>query len=692
MATEITDIPESDSAQTPPTHTSISLWERVALGAVLLISAFVNIFQLDQQGYGNLYYAAAVKSMLENFHNLWYVSFDPGGFVTVDKPPLGLWIQAASAKVFGFSGLSVLLPEAIAGVLSVALLYFLVRRIFGPAAGLIAALTLALTPISVVTSRNNTPDSLLVLTLLLATRCVSLAAEKGRLRWLLLTALIIGLGFNIKMLQAYLVVPAFGLVYLLGAPLKWRTRIVHLTLAALVLLVVSLSWVLAVDLTPASQRPYVGSSQANSEINLAFGYNGLERLTGYHRGNSDASTPSTTTVVAPSENGGTGPLRLFNTQLGGQISWLLPLAILGLLVAGWQTRVRLPLQRHQQALALWGTWLITMYVFFSVANFYHRYYLSMLAPAICALVGIGIVSLWKDYQRIDWRRWLLPGTLLITAFVQVWLLSAYSSWSRWLTPIIVSLSIVVTATLIIGQLLPHLRPNPGVTIAAGLLALLFAPTTWSALPVWQGVNPTLPFAGPSSTGANNPFARSVGNSNESGLSDAKLIQYLEAKQGHTRYLVATLDVATAAPIILDTGKPVMALGGFTGTDPILTVQQLQSLVSNGTVRFFLLPPPISFNNLPPQILESIQKQILENQEGQNSDLTLWVHSHCSTVPTNLWSSGASVTPPPSPGGDGQPPFPGERQLPFPGSIFPGGNEQPLLPGSIQGLQLYDCAG
>ena len=658
LAAETTDIQGSNSAQTPPTHISVSLWERVALGAVLLVSAFFNIFQLDQQGYGNLYYAAAVKSMLENFHNLWFVSFDPGGFVTVDKPPLGLWIQAASAKIFGFSGLSLLLPEAIAGVLSVALLYFLVRRIFGPIAGLIAALTLALTPINVVTNRNNTPDSLLVLTLLLATWCISLAVEKGRLRWLLFTALIVGLGFNIKMLQAFLVVPAFGLMYLLGAPLRWRTRIAHLLLAALVLLIVSLSWVVAVDLTPASQRPYIGSSQTNSELNLAFGYNGLERLTGYNSGNSDASAPYVHTNTAASENGETGPLRLFNTELGGQISWLLPLAAMGLLAAGWQTRLRLPLQRHQQALVLWGTWLVTMYVFFSVANFYHRYYLSMLAPAICALVGIGIVSLWKDYQRIDWRRWLLPGALLITAFIQVWLLFAYPYWSRWLAPIIISVSLIVAAALVFGQLLPHLRPNPGLTIAVGILALLLAPAVWSALPVWQGVNPTLPFAGPSSTGANNAFIRNVGSA--SGLSDAKFIQYLEANQGHTRYLVATLNVATAAPIILATGKPVMALGGFTGTDPILTVQQLQALVSNGTVRFFLLPPPISLDNLPPQIREMIEKQIMENQGGANSDLTQWVSSHCSTVPTNLWTSESNVTLPPFPGG-------------------------------TQGQQLYDCA-
>src|SRR5450759_1036341 len=169
--------------------------------------------KLNQEGFANAYYAAAVKSMLANWHTFFFVSFDPGGFVSVDKPPVGFWIQATSAKILGFSGLSILLPEAIAGVLSIALLYYLVRRRFGPVAGLIAALALAISPISVVTNRNNTIDSLLVLALLLATWTISLAAEKGRLRWLLLTALIVGVGFNIKMLQAYLVVPAFGIVY-----------------------------------------------------------------------------------------------------------------------------------------------------------------------------------------------------------------------------------------------------------------------------------------------------------------------------------------------------------------------------------------------------------------------------------------------------------------------------------------------
>ena len=234
------------------------VWHRIALGMILLISTILNVFQLNQEGYANTYYASAIKSMIQNWHNFFFVSFDPGGFVTIDKPPVGFWIQAASARIFGFSGLSILLPEAIAGVLAVLLLFHLVRRTFGPLAGLLAALALAISPISVVTDRNNTIDSLLVLTLLLGVWTLSLATEKGRLRWLLLTAAIVGVGFNIKMLEAYLVVPAFGVMYLLGAPLSWKKRIFHLLLAAVVLVVVSFSWIMAVDLTPASQRPYVG--------------------------------------------------------------------------------------------------------------------------------------------------------------------------------------------------------------------------------------------------------------------------------------------------------------------------------------------------------------------------------------------------------------------------------------------------
>ena len=279
------------------------LWQRLGLGAVMLISIFMNFFQLGQNGFANLYYAAAIRSMLDSWHNFFFVAFDPGGFVSVDKPPLGFWLQAASAKIFGFTPFSIFLPQALAGVLSVLLLYSLVRRHYGVVAGLLAALALAISPISVLTNRNNTIDSTLVLVMLLGAWAVLKAAEKGKLRWLLLCAVFVGLGFNIKMLEAYLVVPAYGLLYLLAAPRRLRIRIAHLALAGLLMLTISLSWVVAVDLTPASQRPYVGSSQDNSELSLALGYNGIERLLGqlFGRNSGNTNTGNTNGNVTPGQ-------------------------------------------------------------------------------------------------------------------------------------------------------------------------------------------------------------------------------------------------------------------------------------------------------------------------------------------------------------------------------------------------------
>src|SRR6266700_3942678 len=284
------------------------LWHRLALGGVMLISIFMNFYQLGRNGFGNLYYAAAIRSMLDNLHNFLYVSFDPGGFVTLDKPPLGFWLQVASAKLFGFTPFSIFLPQALAGVLSVLLLYHLVRRHFGVVAGLLAALALAISPISVLTNRNNTIDSTLVLVMLLGAWAVLRAAETGKLRWLLLCAVFVGLGFNIKMLEAYLVVPAYGLLYLLAAPRRIWVRIAHLALAALLMLTISLSWAVAVDLTPAASRPYVGSSQDNSEISLALGYNGIQRLLGQFGfgGGTSGSTSGNTTRSSPPAGASSG--------------------------------------------------------------------------------------------------------------------------------------------------------------------------------------------------------------------------------------------------------------------------------------------------------------------------------------------------------------------------------------------------
>jgi 4-amino-4-deoxy-L-arabinose transferase-like glycosyltransferase len=429
-------------------------WLAPTLGAVLLIAAGLDIFRLWQDGDGNLYYAAAVKSMLTGWHPFFFVAFDPAGFISVDKPPLGLWLQTASAKLFGFHGLSLLLPQALAGVLSVALLYVLVRRSFGPLAGVVAALALALTPISVATNRNNTMDSLLVLLVLVAAYAVSHAAETGRLRPLLLCAALVGLGFNVKMLQAYLVLPAFALTYLIGAPLGRSRRLAHLALATVVLMVVSLSWAVVIELTPANDRPFIGSSGHNSAWDLILGYNGLDRVI-------PGAFPASGQQLGFAA-GAPGVLRLLNHQLAGQVSWLLLPAILGLVAACWRTRWRVPFDRSQQALVLWGTWFITQGVFFSVAGLFHPYYLVMLAPAIAALTGIGAATLWRDYRRPGARGWLLPVVLLTTALLQAGILADFPAWSRWLTPAVVGLCALAAAALTLARIAPlaHVEEAP----------------------------------------------------------------------------------------------------------------------------------------------------------------------------------------------------------------------------------------
>ncbi len=671
-------LPETKLVRTTQT------WHRIALGAILLLATCLNFLLLDRVGYGNTYYAAAVKSMLQSWHNFFYVSFDPGGFVTIDKPPLGFWLQALSAKIFGFSGFSLILPQALAGVLSVAILYYLVRRVFGPGAGLLAALFLAITPISVVASRNNIVDSTLVLVVLLGAWAVSKASETGQLRWLLLCAALVGLGFNVKMLQAYLVVPAFGLMYLLGAPRSWRSRIWHLALALVVLLAISLSWAMAVDLVPASQRPYVGSSQTNSEIELAFGYNGIERLTGRLRG-PGGDTQATNQATQPpqgvagffgnAETGNPGPLRLFNTQLGGQTSWLLPLAIIGLILAGWRAGIRFPLNKRQQALVMWGMWLLTMGVFFSVAGFFHTYYLVMLAPSICALAAIGLIALWQEYQQSNWRGWLLSAALLITAAVQAMMLLPYNGFRELLIPAILLLTLVAVILLLLARFVTRMQSRRILmtAIAIGMFGLLIAPLVWTGSSLVLPSVALIPRAGPVSLtdigfpggrnglngagfpgGRNGQFPGFAGGRagfnigqiiGSSSTANKQLEQYLLAHQGNTRYLVATINAMSASPLILDTGKPVMALGGFSGSDPIVDANKLSAMVANGTVRYFLIPSP-GFSNLPPQIRETLGRGGNRGGfggfgGGNTQVINNWVSTHCTVVPTDQWQTSST---------------------------------------------------
>ena len=615
------------------------LWQHLAIAAILLLSAFLNFFRLGQVGYSFHYYAATVKSMLTSWHNFFFVSFDPGGFVSVDKPPLGLWIQAASAELFGFQGLSLLLPQALAGVLCVALLYHLVGRVFGPLAGTLSALTLAVTPIAVATARSNQVDSLLVLSMLLAAWALILAAQTGSLRWLLLSVVIVGLGFNIKMAEALLPLPAFYLTYLVSAPLRWRTRLLHLTIATGVLLCVSLSWASVVDLTPADQRPYVGTSSNNTVSDLILNANGADR----------AKLSDVLANASPSKSlseiGDLGLLRLLNDNLAGQISWTLPLAVIGLLAVCWQARFRFPLNRGQQGLLLWGVWFLTEVIFFSLFPPGHRYYLVVLGPPTAALVGVGVLRLWHNYQHPKARGWLLlPIALVMSAAVQAYfLVDYYPDWSRLVTPLVLGLCTLTAGVLLAARLRAqgHINAVSAVAAVVGTLALLIAPTVWAAASIEQKdlltpneddvVRAQVPIAGPDVS----PNRVSIGWHRTEGLrpsnslsatADPQMVDYLEANRGGARFLMATSNSMLAAPLIIDTGEPVMTLGGFHGSDPILTRTKLASLVDDGDVRFFLL---WDGSDLP---------------EGMQTEVQNWVRGNCARVPSQLWRSTATEVP------------------------------------------------
>jgi 4-amino-4-deoxy-L-arabinose transferase-like glycosyltransferase len=695
------------NAETIYTRQAPQLWQRIALGAILLLSIAMNFLLLGQNGYGNLYYASGVRSMIDSWHNFFFVSFDPGGFVTIDKPPLGFWLQAFSAKIFGFTPFSIFLPQAVCGVLAVLLLYYLVRRHFGVVAGLIAALALAVTPISVVTDRNNTIDGTLALALLLAAWAVIHAAETGKLRWLLLSAVFVGIGFNIKMSEAYLVVPALGVTYLFCAPRKVWTRIWHLALALVVMLVISLSWAVAVDLTPASQRPWVGSTQDNSELSLAFGYNGLNRLhiggiggnngRGGNRSGTGAAQKNNTTTAdtaarattttdqstrtqsgnngnaenrpqqfqgGPFQTGATGPFRLFSASLGGQIAWLLPFALLAIVALAWQRRPNFQVDRQQLGLILWGFWLLTMATFFTLDGNFHQYYMTEMSPGLSALVGIGVVTMWQDYRRPGWRGWLLPIALVATAAAQIYILLSYPTYERWLSPLIGVLTALVVLALIIFRLkLPmRLQLSPfriaNLVMGIGLFTLLISPTIWAGYSVIHNTENSFPTAGPSAQNNFGGFPNGNARANRQNSvntarnrterqsafaggqfggfggdtiqTNSALIAYLETHQGNTRFLLATPSSNMADSIILTTNKPVMAMGGFSGNDPILTTSSLQTLIHNGTVRFFLLNAP----------------RTTQGQNGRfgglggnrQNALTAWISNNCSVVPTSAWQS------------------------------------------------------
>ncbi len=603
-------------------------WPRLAaLGAVVLVAAALRFANLSVLGYANHYYAAAVRSMLQSWHNFFFVAAEPGGAVSVDKPPVGLWIQTASAYVFGVNDFGLLLPEIIAGILSVVLVYHLVTRRFGAMAGLLAALVLAITPVVVATDRNNTIDSTLILTLLLAAWAFIVATERGSLRHLLLGVVLVGIGFNIKMLGAYLPLPAFYALYFLGSPERLWRKGANLALATVVLLVVSLSWAVVVDLTPADQRPYVGSSGDNSVMSLAIGYNGTQRLlgmggrggalSGLLGGGQDGAPrggmqpPSWSqspaagaqqprqSATAPSPQQGqrgtggvqggfggggmsgagqAGLMRLFTPPLSKEVSWLLPFGLFGAVLLAFRARPRWPLAPKHQALVLWGGWLLVGTAFFSVAGFFHEYYLSVLGPPLAALVGVGAMELWGMRERHPWiAAGLLVAAAVATLRMQIATATAFAG-TTWWQPLLLAMAAIGAAVLVVATIRQQWRRAAVAGFGLVVAAMLVTPAIWSGLTTLNSSsNQSLPSA---------YSGRPSRPSNGGGLElNQALLDYLTRNTQGAKYLMAVPSSMQGADYVLATGRPVLYLGGFMGQDSVVTGDDLDQMVADGELRY-----------------------------------------------------------------------------------------------------------
>lgn len=620
-------------------HENVLGW--IGLAAIVALAAVLRFSNLDALGYVNHYYTAGITSMLQSWSNFFFVAAEPGGAVSIDKPPVGLWLQAISAYFLGVNGFAMLLPEILAGLASVLVLYHLVRRSFGRVAGLLAALALAITPIAIATDRNNTMDSTLILTLLLAAWAFIKATESKKRRYLLLGAVLVGIGFNIKMLQAYLPLPAFYALYFVGASESLRRKIVNAALATVVLLAVSLSWAVAVDLTPADQRPYVGSSSTNSVLELMIGYNGIQRVTGMGgggpRGGGQFQGPAGNGQFSPPNFGGSGTgqfpqpgtdgfggglgrggspgtgqpglFRLFIPPLSKEVSWLLPFGLFsaGLLLVG--ARQRWPLATGHQSLVLWGGWLVTGGVFFSIAGFFHEYYLSMLAPPLAALVGAGAVGLWRLRER---RPWPAIGLLLLAAgatlVFQAVTATSFTTTAWWL-PIAVAL-FMMGAALLVASAGWQVRYASVAGFVCVIAAILVTPGIWSGLTMlYSSDNQSLPAA--YSGAASAP-------TNRGGLQiDQALLDYLTTNTQGIEYLMAAPSSMQGADYVIATGRPVLYVGGFSGQDEVVTADDLAQMVASGELRY------IYWN--------ASGGNGFGGQRGNQSDISAWVTGTCTPV-------------------------------------------------------------
>jgi 4-amino-4-deoxy-L-arabinose transferase-like glycosyltransferase len=572
-------------------------------------TALLYLWDLSASGNANSFYAAAVQAGSKSWKAWFFGSLDAGNSITVDKPPAALWVMGLSARIFGFNSWSMLVPQALEGVAAVGLLYAMVKRWAGPVAGLAAGAILAVTPAAALMFRFNNPDALLVLLMVAGAYAMTRAIEQSRLRWVLLGGTALGFAFLTKDLQGWLPLPAFALAYLVAAPTSLRKRIGHVLAGGAAVIVSAGWWVAAVELWPKSSRPYIGGSTNNSVLDLVFGYNGFGRLTG-----SEGGGPGGGGGTAGSSFGGaTGITRLLSSEMGNEISWLLPASLVALVAGLWVTRRAPRTDRTRAALLLWGGWLlITGVVFSYMKGVVHPYYTVAMAPAIGALVAVGARALWGTRSHYSSRLWLAAMVAAAGGWSSV-LLSRNQSWH----PEIRYATLVVTAIAVAMLALPIAwRRRAVIALVAGsMLAGLAGTTAYAAATAAQPHTGSIPSVGPASAGGGGGMGggtggaptgqrsgtlpsggaptgtgstptgsgstATAGGSTSSGSLAALLTSSTQ------RWAAATIGSQTAAELELSTGASVMAIGGFSGSDPSPTLAQFQAYVKAGLIHYFI---------------------------------------------------------------------------------------------------------
>lgn len=582
-----------------PVVTERSRWVRPALAALLAATAALYFWGLGSSGWANQYYAAAAQAGTQDWKAWLFGSLDAGNAITVDKPPAALWLMALSGRLFGFNPFTMLLPQALMGVASVAVLVAAVRRVSGPGAGLIAGAALAVTPVAALMFRYNNPDALLVFLLVVAAYLMVQAIQTGGTRWVVLVGVVLGMAFLTKMLQAFLVVPGLALAFLVAAPVGMWQRLGRLLAGGLAMVVTAGSFLAMVSLWPAGSRPYIGGSTDNSLLQLALGYNGIQRVMGGGSGPGGQGGPGGRSGGPAGANlffgGDPGIGRLFGASMGTEASWLLPAALIGLAAGLWFTRRAPRTGAVRASLLLWGGWVLVTGAVFSVMDgIIHPYYTVALAPGIAALLGISAVQMWRGRTHVGPRAVLA----LMMAATGVWafiLLDRTPDWLPWLRWTVVTASVVVAAVLAVGA--HRLGRAAAAAAAVALVVGAAAPAAYAIETALHPHNGPMAVSGPARTdmgpggfgGPSGPGAPSgpggFGGA-EGSVSDNAALQEL-VSAADNRWAAAAVGSMTAGDLELQTGASIMAIGGFSGGDDSPTLPQFQEYVAGGQVRYFI---------------------------------------------------------------------------------------------------------